>query len=299
MMILIINGGVYMTRITVPAYGKINLFLDVKNLREDGYHNLETVMQSIKLHDNITISKIDRGINIETNNSQIPTDQGNLAYKAAEILINRFKLNQGVKIYIEKNIPVAAGLAGGSTDAAAVIKGMNELFNLNLKEEEIFDIALSIGSDVPFCLTGGTAFATGRGEKLEFLKPIKKYNLIVVKPPQEASTKKIYQLYDKKDIKIDIPVVKLLNLIKNHAEMNIEDGWKNKLEPVTKDFIKDIEEIETKLINKGFEFTMMTGSGPTVFSLVKEKNIELAKKTVNEWDRENDFITLTQLIDRY
>lgn len=288
-----------MEELTIPAYGKINLFLNVKSLREDGYHNIETVMQSIGLHDNITISSDKEGIDIKTDSSKIPLGEENLAYKAAQAMIDRFKINKGVRIYIDKNIPVAAGLAGGSADAAAVIKGMNQLFNLKLKKEELLDIAQTIGSDVPFCLKGGTALATKRGEELKFLTSLKKHYVILVKPPQMVSTKKIYQLYDKKDIEMEIPVNKLIKIIDESKKMDLEDGWVNVFEPITKEIIPDIKEIENRLIDKGFKFTMMSGSGPTVFSLIKDKKIRLAKKVVDNWDRKEDFITLTKTIGYY
>jgi 4-diphosphocytidyl-2-C-methyl-D-erythritol kinase len=172
-----------MNQITVNAYAKINLLLDIKNLRKDGYHNLEMVMQSISLHDTITLYKRDKGIKIETNHDKLPTDQKNLAYKAAQAVIDKTKSNKGIKIKINKRIPIAAGLAGGSTDAAAVINGMNKLYDLKLNQKEIHSIAFNIGSDVPFCLKGGTVFATKRGEKLRYLRPLKKHKVLLVKPP--------------------------------------------------------------------------------------------------------------------
>ncbi|MDZ7671614.1 MAG: 4-(cytidine 5'-diphospho)-2-C-methyl-D-erythritol kinase [Halanaerobiales bacterium] len=283
-----------MNQLTVKAYAKINLFLDIKNLREDGYHNLEMVMQSISLHDTITLYKKDNGIKIETNHSKLTNGEENLAYKAAQAVINRTKLAQGIKIFIDKKIPIAAGLAGGSTDAAAVINGMNKLYDLNLGEKEIHNIAFEIGSDVPFCLKGGTAFATKRGEKLRYLRPLKKHKVLLVKPPEMVSTKKVYNLYDEYNISKDIPVKKLLDIINNNKELNIEDGWANVLELITKRLVPDVKIIKDKLLDQGFKFTMMTGSGPTVFSLLDKKDIDLAYNVINNWPRTDDFITLTE-----
>lgn len=283
-----------MNQIAVKAYAKINLFLDIKNLREDGYHNLEMVMQSISLHDTITLYKIDKGIKIETNHDKLPTDEQNLAYKAAQAVIDKTKLNKGIKIIIDKRIPIAAGLAGGSTDAAAVINGMNKLYELKLNQKEIHSIAFDIGSDVPFCLKGGTAFATKRGEKLKFLRPFKKHKVLLVKPPEMVSTKNVYNIYDEYNIDKNIPVKKLLDIINNNEKINIEDGWANVLEPITKELVPDVSIIKDKLINQGFKFTMMTGSGPTIFSLFDKKDIVLAEKTIKNWPRTNDFITLTE-----
>jgi|AntRauTorckE6833_2_1112554.scaffolds.fasta_scaffold00590_13 4-diphosphocytidyl-2-C-methyl-D-erythritol kinase len=283
-----------MNQITVNAYAKINLLLDIKNLRKDGYHNLEMVMQSISLHDTITLYKRDKGIKIETNHDKLPTDQKNLAYKAAQAVIDKTKSNKGIKIKINKRIPIAAGLAGGSTDAAAVINGMNKLYDLKLNQKEIHSIAFNIGSDVPFCLKGGTVFATKRGEKLRYLRPLKKHKVLLVKPPEMVSTKKVYNLYDEYKINKNIPVKKLLEVINNNEKINIEDGWANVLERITNQLVPDVNIIKEKLINQGFKFTMMTGSGPTVFSLFDKKNIALADKTIKNWSRSNDFITLTE-----
>lgn len=285
-----------MEQLSIKAYAKINLFLNIKGIRDDGYHELEMVMQSINLYDNIKISSRKKGINIETNSNEIPVGKDNLVYKAAQKIMGKTNFPKGVSIFIDKNIPVAAGLAGGSTDAAAVIKGMNEFFNLNLEKDTLHDIARQVGSDVPFCLNPGTAYATGRGDELKYLSPIKTYKVILVKPPVMVSTKKIYEMYDKSNYNIEIPVKKLLETIKNQRPLNIKDGWANVLEPVTKNIVKDVEKIENILKNKGFDFTLMTGSGPTVFSLVDKSRKELIEKTIKNWQREQDFITLAETI---
>lgn len=285
-----------MHQLSIKAYAKINLFLDIKGVRDDGYHELEMVMQSINLHDNLVISPQKKGINITTNSSEIPTGIDNLAYKAAEKIIEESNFSKGVDIFIDKNIPVAAGLAGGSTDAAAVINGMNDFFNLDLNEDTLHNIALEVGSDVPFCLNPGTAFATGRGDKLKYLDYKKTYKVILVKPPVMVSTKKVYEMYDKSNYNISLPVEKLLKKIKSEETLKIEDGWANVLEPVTKNLVKEVGKIENILKNKGFEFTLMTGSGPTVFSLVDKSQEDLAVKTVKNWQRNQDFITLTKTI---
>jgi len=285
-----------MEQLSIKAYAKINLFLNIKGIRDDGYHELEMVMQSINLYDNIKISSRKKGINIETNSDEIPTGKDNLAYKAAQRVIDESNFSKGVNIFIDKNIPVAAGLAGGSTDAAAVIKGMNKYFNLDLEKDKLHDIASQVGSDVPFCLKPGTAFATGRGDKLEYLNSLKSYKVILVKPPVMVSTKKIYEMYDKSNYNIEIPIKKLLSNIKKRNSLNIKDGWANVLEPVTKNIVKEVETIENILKNKGFDFTLMTGSGPTVFSLVEKSKKELIEKTVQNWQRKQDFITHTETI---
>ena len=255
------------------------------------------VIQSIKLHDDITLISAKEGIHITTNSTEIPTDESNLAYQAAKAVMQKAEIQTGVNIHIDKNIPVAAGLAGGSTDAAAVIKGMNRLFELELDFSLMHEIAAGIGSDVPFCLKGGTAYATGRGDNLDWLPPLKKKWVILIKPPQQVSTKEVYQLYDKQNINIEVPVIKLLEIIKNKDLIDIKDGWTNVLEPVTKTIIQDIEVIEEKLIKQGFKYTMMTGSGPTVFSLIDKDQIKKAKKVIRNWARPQDYKVLTETIN--
>ena len=286
-----------MEKVKIPAYGKINLFLDIKNIREDGFHNLEMVMQSIKLHDNITLIPSRTGIKITTDSQEIPTDERNLAYQAAKAVMQKTKIQKGVNIHIDKNIPVAAGLAGGSTDAAAVIKGMNQLFELDMDFKAMHELAAGLGSDVPFCIKGGTAFATGRGEILNWLSPLKKKWVILIKPPQKVSTKEVYQLYDKKKVDLEIPVQRLIRIIKEKDLLDIKDGWANVLEPVTKTIIDEIEVIEEKLIDQGLNFTMMTGSGPTVFSLIDKDQVDEAKEVVKNWDRPQDYVVLTETIN--
>jgi len=286
-----------MEKVKIPAYGKINLFLDIKNVREDGFHNLEMVMQSIKLHDNITLVPSKKGINIITDSKEIPTDESNLASQAAKAVMQKTKIQKGVNIHIDKNIPVAAGLAGGSADAAAVIKGMNQLFELDMDYKAMHELAAGLGSDVPFCIKGGTAFATGRGEILNWLSPLKKKWVILIKPPQKVSTKEVYQLYDKKNVDLEIPVQRLIKIIKDKDSLDIKDGWANVLEPVTKTIIDEIEVIEEKLIDQGFNFTIMTGSGTTVFSLIDKDQVDEAKEVVKNWDRPQDYVVLTETIN--
>lgn len=168
--------------IIIEAPAKVNLTLDVKGKRSDGYHELETVMHQVNLLDIIKISQAAGGIKIKSNSSQIPTNEENLAYRAAEMILGEYAHKEGVEIYIEKNIPVGAGLAGGSTDAAAVIQGINQLYDLGLEEEELLEMAAAIGSDVAFCLAGGSKLARGRGEILSNLPQRRIPYIILVNP---------------------------------------------------------------------------------------------------------------------
>ena len=157
----------------IKAYGKVNISLDVVGKREDGYHLLSMIMQNIDLYDEIEVEKQECGIILECNKSYVPVDNRNLAYKAAEIFKERYDIVDGVKINIEKNIPVSAGLAGGSTDAAAVLKVMNKLFNVNATEEELMELGLKLGADIPYCIHGGTALCEGIGEIITPIKPFR------------------------------------------------------------------------------------------------------------------------------
>lgn len=213
-----------MEEVVIKAPAKINLCLDIKGLREDGYHEVDMIMQSIALYDRLHLQKSGDGIKISTNSDRVPTGRENLAYKAAELILDEAGLHNGVNIHIEKNIPVAAGLAGGSTDAAAVLKGINQLYGLNFSYNRLVSMARKLGSDVPFCLQGGTARATGRGDYLTQLDDLQKTYLVVVTPPVALSTAYIYSQYDKNPFSGSIPVTRFVNLISNNKKNNLGRG---------------------------------------------------------------------------
>lgn len=182
-----------MDEIRLRAYAKVNLGLDVLRRREDGYHDVRMIMQNINLFDKLTIKKKkEAGINISTNLPYLPTDSNNLVYRAAALLINEFGIEGGVDIDLYKFIPVAAGMAGGSADAAAVLYGMNELFGLKLSIGELMKRGVRLGADIPYCLMGGTVLAEGIGEKLTRLKACPDCYFVVAKPPFPVSTKLVY-----------------------------------------------------------------------------------------------------------
>ena len=182
-----------MKEICVESFGKINLSLDVVNKRSDGYHNIESIMQEIDLKDIVTLKSRKEGIVIRSNSDEIPLGKGNLVYKAWELMKEKSARNNGVEIYIEKNIPVSSGLAGGSSNAAAVLKGLNELWELNYSLEELQDIGVRIGADVPFCLLGGTAYARGIGEELEVLADFKDKHILLANNGKSISTPYVYE----------------------------------------------------------------------------------------------------------
>ena len=181
-----------MKEIVIKSYGKINLGLDVLYKRQDGYHEIRTIMQQIDLSDTLVMREIEEDIELDCNNKELPLDSTNLVYRAWKKLQEKTGINKGIQINIHKNIPIAAGLAGGSSNAATVLKGLNELWNLGLSEEELREIGVEIGADVPFCIMGGTALAEGIGEKLTKLKSFKDKNLLLVNPGIGVSTAEVY-----------------------------------------------------------------------------------------------------------
>ena len=179
--------------VKLRAYAKLNLTLKINGKRPDGYHDIDSVMQSISLHDEVDIKTTDSGINVSCS---IPGIENNTAQKAAELFLNETKIKSGVNIHIKKNIPLSSGLGGGSADAAATLIGMYKLFNLNLHKEKLLELGAKVGSDVPFCLVGGTARCTGRGEKVERINPQTGSVFMLIIPKIEVSTKTVYNKYD-------------------------------------------------------------------------------------------------------
>lgn len=279
-----------MNKIKIAAPAKINLFLNITSVLNDGYHELEMVMQSISLYDLIKVKKIENGIELDSDNDKIPLDKRNLAYKAADLMIKKYNIAKGVKINIKKNIPIAAGLAGGSTDAAAVLNGISYLYNLNLAKEELYEIGREIGADVPFCIYGGTAFAYDRGDKLKQLPDISKTWLVLVKPPAGISTQTVYNLYDNMNSDIEIPTSKLLKELKKNEKIDWSAPFGNVLEKVTEKEVNDIKKIKNILTEYSPKIILMSGSGPSIFAIVK--NRAKGKEIVSKWPREKDFVGL-------
>lgn len=262
--------------ISLNAHAKINLSLDVLNKREDGYHNLQMIMQTIQLHDTISIHKIPFGVEIKCDAPYVPNNSTNIAYKAAEAMINKYKLDAGVRIVIEKKIPVAAGLAGGSTDAAAVLKGINILFKLGIEQSELMQIGKTIGADVPYCIMGGTALAEGIGEKLTPLAPLGSIPTILIKPKVGVSTAWVYKTLDLDKVSKRPNTEKLISALEQKDIKYIAKNMCNVLEGVTIAKYPMIEKIKKNLLHKGAIGSMMSGSGPTVFGIFE--NEEKAKK---------------------
>lgn len=260
-----------MKKITMDAYGKINLSLDVLHKRADGYHELRMIMQQVDLKDIITIEDYNDAIIIESNNGNIPLDSSNLVYKAWDALSKRCNIKRGVFIKIQKNIPVAAGLAGGSSDAAAVLKGLNILWELNLSEEELMEVGLSIGADVPYCIMGGTALAEGIGEKLTRLKPFRGKYILLANPGVSVETGQVYKGLKLDKIKKRPDTESLLRAIEDDNLKYIADNMVNLLETVTIEKHPIIEEIKNQMKNFGALGSLMSGSGPTVFGIFEDE----------------------------
>lgn len=259
-----------MNRISVKAPAKINLSLDVKYKREDGYHEVEMIMTTIDLADRIHIKKRDdKQIVIESTAGFIPTDGRNLAYQAADLLRKRFHIDRGVELFIEKNIPVAAGLAGGSSDAAATLKGLNELWELHLSLDQLAVLGAELGSDVPFCVYGGTALATGRGEILKQLPSPPACWVILAKPRRGVSTADVYTQLVVDEIQEKPDRDALLQALKHKDFETLARNLVNVLEPVTFTIAPEVKKIKEQMKRFGGQGVLMSGSGPTVYALVR------------------------------
>ncbi|RCW54672.1 4-(cytidine 5'-diphospho)-2-C-methyl-D-erythritol kinase [Halanaerobium sp. ST460_2HS_T2] len=287
-----------MREIYVKAPAKINLALHVRGLRKDGFHELQMIMQSISLADRIKLKKKSGGIIVKSSQTELPTNKENLAYQAAEIFFElNPELKQGVEIYIEKNIPIAAGMAGGSADAAAVMRGLYLLFELKPDLNKIRNSLADIGSDVPYCLEGGTVYASGRGEILEKLPFIGEKYLVVVTPSFKISTPAVYKLYDELEGYEKFDFKSVLANLKNKEEPDWNLDYKNDLKKAAEKICPEIKEIKNILNNTKAAFTMLSGSGPTVFSIYNSR--EQAEKVAANWPRKNDFVTVVKTIDSY
>lgn len=247
------------------AYAKINISLDIVGKRADNYHLLKMIMQNIDLYDEISINKIDSGIKLKCDKKFIPTDERNLAYKAAKVFIDTYNIQGGVSIDIKKYIPVSAGLAGGSADCAMVLKLMNNIFEVNASDEELMDIGVKLGADVPYCIKGGTALCEGIGEKVTKLKPFKGNILVLVKPPFSVSTKEVYKAFEIDKAKIHPSTTLLIKAMEEKDLKFIATNMKNLLENVTIRDNRSILTIKDKMIEFGALGSMMSGSGPSVF----------------------------------
>ncbi|MCR5082709.1 MAG: 4-(cytidine 5'-diphospho)-2-C-methyl-D-erythritol kinase [Parasporobacterium sp.] len=256
----------------LKAYGKINLGLDVVRRREDGYHEVKMIMQTVNIYDRIFIKKNDSGeIKIKTNLFYLPNNSDNIMYKAAKLLFDEFGITKGLDINLQKNIPVSAGMAGGSTDAAAVMFGINVMFRLGLSIEELMERAVKIGADVPYCLLRGTALSEGIGEKLTRLSPPPNCFIVIAKPGFGVSTKHVYQNLNLDGLERHPDIDGLMEAIKNKDLKKMSEKMENVLETVTAKEHPEIDRLKELMIECGACVSLMSGSGPTVFGLFEKK----------------------------
>lgn len=262
------------------ARAKINLTLDITGLRADGYHAVSMIMQTVDLADEVTLKKISGGVSLSMDatgiegGENIPRDEKNLAWRAAAEVQKFCGRPLGTAIELVKKIPAAAGLAGGSADAAAVIRGMNRLHELNLTVEDMCAIGAGVGSDVPFCIVGGTCLAEGRGELLTRLAPMKKFSVVLAKPDGEISTAWAYKTYDANPATVHPPTTEIIAQLERGEFDAAFKNFSNVLEGVALKKIPAIAESKRKMIAAGAKVALMSGSGPTVFALTDEARAE-------------------------
>ncbi len=272
-------------KITRKAYAKINLGLDVLGKRDDGYHLVKMIMQNVDIYDTLTFEENATGeISLKASSESIPTDKSNLICKVAYQLKEEFGVSKGADITLEKRIPVAAGMAGGSTDGAAAYLALNELWNLGLTKEEMCKRAVKLGADIPYCIIGGTALSEGIGEELTVLADAPEFYLVVAKPAIAVSTGWVYTELDNSPIERHPDIDAVRKAIEDGDIKGMCDNIHNVLEPVTTGKYQVIKEIEKILEDNDAVRAFMTGSGPTVFAVYEDeerarKGYEAVKKS--------------------
>lgn len=263
------------------AYAKINLGLDVLRQRSDGYHEVKMIMQTVDIWDRLTFcTSSEPGIELSVGDAALPVGKDNLIYRTAELIIKEKNIRQGVRITLEKNIPVAAGMAGGSADAAAVFHGFNELFDLSMSLEEMKKLGVKIGADVPYCIIGGTALSEGIGEILTPLPAPPACILVVAKPDIDVSTQFVYENLHADRLKAHPDIDGMAEAIKVGDLRGITERMDNVLETVTIREYPVIEGIKELMKTEGAESALMSGSGPTVFGIFAER--EAAQKAADK-----------------
>lgn len=281
--------------ITAVARAKINLTLDVLGKRPDGYHEVEMVMQSIELHDGLEFTPAGRDITLTVEGGDLPAGPDNLVFRAAELIHRHCGVREGVKIRLVKAIPVAAGLGGGSADAAAALKALNELWGTGLSLTELMSLGEQLGSDVPFCLLGGTALARGRGERLERLPSCPSLGLVLVKPRFSVSTASVYRAY-RPGLAAKRPDNKAMAAAIRNRDINaIAENLANALEPVTTGMHPEIGQIKARLARAGALGVLMSGSGPTVFGLAEDT--EAAGAVAGRYKSDGEEVIVTATVD--
>ena len=262
-----------MRQINLKAYAKINLGLDVLRRRENGYHDVRMIMQSVGLYDKLTLKKTSKDEIVLTSNvGSLPNNDKNLVYKAISLMKKECGITAGVKADLEKRIPMAAGMAGGSTDAAAALIGMNKLFDLSLSQEKLMELGVQIGADVPYCIMSGTALSEGIGEILTPLKPMPHCYILIAKPRISVSTRFVYENLEADKLPYHPDIDGMIEAINGNDLKGVADRLSNVLETVTEKKYPIISQIKEVMIESGAMNSLMSGSGPTVFGIYEEKD---------------------------
>lgn len=270
-----------MKRLHLKAMGKINLGLDVLGKLDNGYHQVRMVMQMVNMHDKITLEVTkEPGIRLQTNLFYLPTNENNLVYKAAKLLMEEFEIRQGLDIDLYKFIPVAAGMAGGSSDAASVLYGVNRLFRLGLTKEELMKRGVLLGADVPYCIMRQTALAEGIGEELSPLSPMPPCFILIGKPGVSVSTRFVYENLDMQTVLAHPPIDDTIEALKAGDLRALAASMGNVLESVTIPHYPEIETIKTTMKETGALNALMSGSGPTVFGIFEDEKKALKARDI-------------------
>ena len=263
-----------MESVTIKGMAKVNLGLDVLRRRPDGYHDVKMIMQTVNIYDELELSKTDDNtINITCDTADLPCDDSNLIYKAARLLFEHENCKEGVTIHLNKQIPIAAGMAGGSTDAAATLLGLNELFDFKKSKEELAKIGVKIGADVPYCIYGGTCLSEGIGEVLTALPAAPDCFVVVAKPHIGVSTKYVYENLHADTLEKHPDIDGMIDAIKENDLEKVAGKMENVLETVTIKKYPEIEKLKNILLENGALNALMSGSGPTVFGLFADKDV--------------------------
>ncbi len=273
-----------MNRLELNAYAKVNLGLDVLRRREDGYHELRMIMQTVDLYDTLTLEKTEEpGISMTCNVEGLPCDERNLVYKSAKLMFDTYELPGGIRMHLEKRIPMAAGMAGGSTDAAAVFNGINELYDLKESKERLCELGVKIGADVPYCIVGGTALSEGIGEVLTQLPNVPDCIVLIAKPDFDVSTKYVYENLHANSLTYHPDIDAQVAAIRAGDLAGVVKVMDNVLETVTEKKYTEISTIKKMMEENGAMRAMMSGSGPTVFGLYEDaKSAEVAAEAIRE-----------------
>ena len=270
-----------MNEYLMKAYAKINLGLDVVKRLENGYHEVKMVMQTIGIYDEILLEKTDSGIIVTTDSRELPKAGDNLVLKAAKLMAEHYQISGGKRIHLKKRIPVAAGMAGGSTDAAATMKGINRLFDLGCTLQELMELGVKLGADVPYCILGGTALAEGIGERLTALPPAPDCYVLVAKPDISVSTKYVYEHLDAAGIPEHPDIDGMVRVIEEGSLQGVLDRMENVLESVTARDYPVINAIKSRMKELGAVNSLMSGSGPTVFGIfIEEETVREAGRQI-------------------